>query len=145
MKKTIVFISSIVIIICVIAISKFYELRDSKLQIDDFNLKYEKYLDKEITGREIATIINQAVDDNEQNYITKDKNGKYIQDDEKSINIEVKITEFKKEQIYEMEKLYNGGMDEFVKYYGSINFKCIQIEYNSKGRVKYMLFEQILS
>ena len=145
MKKTIVFIISTVMIICVIAASKFYELRDSKLQIDEFNLKYEKYLDKEITGREVTTIINQAIDDNEKNYIQKDKNGKYIQDDEKSINIEVKITEFKEEQIYEMEKLYNGGMDEFVKYYGEINFKCTNIEYNSKGRVKYMLFEQILS
>lgn len=145
MKKTIIFIISIVIIICVIATSKFYELRDSKLQIDEFNLKYEKYLDKEITGREVTTIINQAIDDNEKNYIQKDKNGKYIQDDEKSIDIEIKITEFKEEQIYEMETLYNGGTDEFVKYYGEINFKCTHIEYNSKGRVKYMLFEQILS
>ena len=145
MKRTIIFIISIVIIICVIAVSKFYELRDSKLQIDEFNLKYEKYLDKEITGREVTTIINQAIDDNEENYIQKDKKGKYIQDDQKSIDIEIKITEFKEEQIYEMETLYNGGMDEFVKYYGEINFKCTNIGYNSKGRVKYMLFEQILS
>ena len=33
-------------------------------------------------------------------------------------------------------------MAEFVKFYSGIKFKCTNIEYNSKKRVKYMLLEQ---
>ena len=75
--------------------------------------------------------------------IKKDENNKYIQDDINSIYIEIKITEFAEEETYTMETLYNGGMNEFVKYYGQIEFKCDIIDYNSKGQVKYMLFEQV--
>ena len=143
MKQTLIVIISTVIIICAFIISNYYTIQDKKIQINKFNIKYEKYNNLEITGREIATVINQAVNDNEQAYITKDEKGKYIQNDENSINIEVKITEIENGKIYNMETLYNGGMNEFVKYYGDITFKCEKLEYNTKGQVKYILFTQI--
>lgn len=144
MKKTIIYIISIVIVICVLITSKIYENKHYLVEIKKFNTKYEKYISKDIVGTEVASIINQAVDDNEYERIKKDENGKYIQNNETSINIEVKITEFKEEQIYSMETLYQGEMTQFVKYYGQIPFKCAKVEYNENKRIKYILFEQIL-
>jgi len=145
MKKTIVYIISMVIITCVFITSKIYENKQYLVEIKKFNTKYEKYINNNIVGTEVASVINQAVDDNEYERIKKDENGTYIQNDETSVNIEVKITEFKEEQIYTMETLYSGGITQFVKYYGQIPFKAVKVEYNKNKRIKYILFEQILN
>ena len=145
MKKTLIYIISIVIVICVLIVSKLYANKEYMVEIKKFNTKYEKYNNNELIGTEVASVINQAVDDNEYERIKKDENGKYIQNDENSINIEVKITEFSEEQIYTMETLYNGGMDQFVKYYGQISFKAKEVKYNENKRIKYILFEQLLN
>lgn len=145
MKNNLIFIISIVIIICAILLSKYYANKEQETQIKKFNSQFEQYNEKSIKGNEIATIINKAVDINERAYIKKDEKGKYIQNDESSINIEIKITDLAQGKIYEMETLYSGGISEFVKYYGQIPFKVTNIMYNSKGKVKYMLFEQISS
>ena len=145
MNKTFLFITSIVLIICAILLSKYYSYKEQINLIEEDNLRYEKYLEKKIKGNDIASLINQAIDDNERNYIKKDEKGKYIQDDEKSINIEIKITDFTDEKIFTMETLYGGGMNEFVKYYGPISFKSEEIKYNKKGRLSYILFTQIKS
>ena len=145
MKKTIIYIFSMILIICVIISSKLYMSKDYMVQIKKFNNKYEKYTKSEVIGTEVASIINQAVDDNEFEGIKKDEKGKYIQNNQNSINIEVMITEFEEEQIYSMETLYNGGMSQFVKYYGQIRFKASKIEYNENKRIKYILFEQIIN
>lgn len=145
MKKTIIYIFSIVLIICVIISSKLFMSKDYMVKIKEFNIKYEKYTKNEIVGTEVASIINQAVDDNEFEGIKKDEKGKYIQNNQNSINIEVMITEFEEEQIYSMETLYNGGMSQFVKYYGQIRFKASKIEYNENKKIKYILFEQIIN
>ena len=47
------------------------------------------------------------------------------------------------EETYNMETLYNGGIEKFVQYYNKIKFKCTDIEYHkTTNKVKYMLFEQ---
>ena len=143
MNRTLIIIISIILIICAIFLSMFYRNKQKYNEQQKFNIRYEKYLYNEILGTDIATIINQAVDDNEKAMVKKDENNKYIQNDINTVNIEIKITEFAEEETYTMETLYNGGMNEFVKYYGQIEFKCDIIDYNSKGQVKYMLFEQV--
>ena len=106
------------------------------------NQQFESYKDKEVYGKEIATVINKAVDKNEKNEIEKDNKGKYINNDSNSIEIDIKMLD--NDKTYDMETLYNGGMDNFVKYYSDIKFKCIKLDYHkSTNRVKYMLFEQI--
>ena len=58
------------------------------------------------------------------------------------MQVQVKILDT--DTTYDMETLYTGGMDEFIKYYGQIDFKCTKIEYHqSTGKIKYMLFEQM--
>lgn len=143
MKNIIIYIFCVVTIICILLISKIYQIKAYNTEINQFNVKYEKYINKDVIGTEVATIINQAINDNENERIKKDENGKYFQNDETSVNIEVKITEFDKGQIYMMETLYGGGMSQFVKFYGQIPFKAKKVEYNKNKRIKYILFEQI--
>lgn len=143
MSRNIIIIISVILVICVGLLSLFYTNKQKYNELQKFNIRYEQYLNKEIFGTNIATIINQAIDDNEKSMVKKDENNKYILNNINSVNIEIKITEFAEEEIYTMETLYNGGINQFVKYYGQIKFKCDKIEYNSNKKVKYMLFEQV--
>ena len=106
------------------------------------NAKFEIYIDKEITGSEITTLINKAIDQNKQNEIPKDNKGKYIENDENSLNIDIKFID--NDVTYNMEKLFDSGMETFLTYYRNINFKCSEVQYHEKtNKIKYMLFEQI--
>ena len=141
MKKFVVFLIVILVIISCIAYiylnykANFYDARNQ-------NMQYENYLDKEIYGSELASIINKAVDNNVKDKVSKDSNGIYQDNQTTSINIQIKILD--NDTTYNMETLYNGGMDNFVKYYNKIKFKCTKIEYHEKtNKIKYMLFEQI--
>lgn len=145
MKKTIIYILVIVLIIISIFLAKYFEYKQNKKEVDQYNVKYLQYVDKEIYGIDIATLINKAVDDNEKAFVKKDEKGKYIQNNENSINIEVKINDEEEGKIYTMETLYGGGMSQFVKFYEQIKFKSSKVEYNSIGKIKYIQFEQISS
>lgn len=140
MKKTIIFIICVVIIILSVFGNKYLNYREEKSLIKKENLEYETYLNKEVSGRDLTTAINRAVNSNEKNKVSKDENGLYTNNDINSISIEIKISD--NDQTYKMETLYNGGMVTFIQYYGDISFECQKIDYNSKGRVSYMLFEQ---
>lgn len=52
--------------------------RSKQNEVNKQNNYYEKYLNKEIYGTEVATIINKTVNQNEQNEIQKDQNNYYI-------------------------------------------------------------------
>lgn len=145
MKKIILYLLTIVIIIVTIIISKYYQLKDTKVSITKYNHGFEKYTESEIFGTDVTTVINQAVNNNEKFYIKKDDKSNYIQDDTNSIKIEVKINDLEEDTIYNMETLYYGGMNDFVRYYGQIKFKCTKKEYHENGKIKYILFEQIMS
>ena len=140
MKKMITFIIVIVILLILIAV-KYYDYKAEYSETKGRNMQYESYYQKELYGIDVATIVNRAVNDNENNNIKKDSKGLYIQNDTNSIKAEVKITD--NDTTYNMETLYNGGMTNFVKYYNNIEFECTKIEYHSKTKkIKYMLFEQ---
>ena len=126
MKKTLITILTIMIIILAILLSKYYKYKEIEDTRRSFNIPYEAYLDKEIYGTEIATVINKAVDDNETNSYTE----------EKKVKIEIKIIDFDEETMYNMDMLYNGGMSKFVQYYNSIKFKCTNIKYNDERKNK---------
>ena len=140
MKKTIIFILCVVIVILSIFGTKYINYREQQSKIKKENLEYETYLNKEVSGRDLTTAINRAVDNNEKNKVSKDENGFYIANDSNSIEIEIKISD--NDTTYKMETLYNGGMVTFIQYYGDISFNCTKIEYNKQGRVCYIEFEQ---
>lgn len=85
------------------------------------NQQFESYNNQEIYGAELATIMNKAIDKNQNNEVPKDNKGKYIDNNNNSIRIEVQMLDNKK--IYSMETLNSGGMDKFVKFYNEIKFK----------------------
>ena len=136
MKKIALFF--LIIIIIIVGVSYIYlNYKASYNNAKRENMQFESYYNKEIYGTELTTIINKAIDSNDNNEISKDEKGKYI-----SINIDIKIID--NDKTYQMETLYNGGMDKFIQYYSQIEFKCTKIEYHKyTNRVKYMLFEQI--
>lgn len=142
MKKLAIFFLGIVII--VVGISYMYlNYKSSYNEAKRENMQFESYYNEEIYGTDLATIINKAVDNNETNEVQKDNKGKYINNDNNSINIDIKMLD-DDGTIYNIEKIYNGGTSTFVQYYSQIKFKCTKIEYHQKtNKVKYMLFEQI--
>ena len=142
MKKTILLIAIPIIVIlcsvCGLLITNNTTIKNIKIA----NSEYEYYLDKTIYGTELATLINKAVNENEQNKIEKDEKNNYIENDTNSIEIEVEmlITEKK----YKMETFYNNDITKFVENYNLIKFKCKNIEYHKKnGRVKKLVFVEI--
>lgn len=141
MKKIAIFFTIIIIVIC--GISYLYLHYKAEYNMSKkANLEFEKYLDEEVYGTDLATIINRAIDNNQRNEVEKNNKGIYLSNDTNSISIEIKMTD--NDSIYQMETIYKSGMQNFINYYGDIKFECKEIKYhNSTNKVKYMLFEQI--
>lgn len=141
MKKIFVFLIIVVIIVCIILFQYNSYKRDKNAIISE-NSEFEQYINKEIYGIDLATIINKSIDKNEKNKVQKDKDGFFIENDENSINVEIYIKE--NETTYKMEQIYKQGTEQFVQFFINEKFKCSKVEYHSKtNRIKYMLFEQI--
>ena len=66
MKKTIIVIC--VIVICIlISITYAYSMYKSDFnKVQKFNNEFSKYVEQEFSGTDLATIINLAIDNNEQ-------------------------------------------------------------------------------
>lgn len=141
MKKIAIFF----VVIIFIVVTMFYlyiNYKNNYNSIQKDNRQFESYYNQETYGANLATIINKAMDNNYKNNIEKDSNGKYIENDTNSINIDIKMID--NDTTYNMEKIFNGGISTFTSYYNQIKFKCTKIDYHKKtGRIKYMLFEQI--
>lgn len=140
MKKT---IAIVLVILCVISICSYFFIKNiqvHKKEIANFNADYEDYNTEDLNGLDITTLINKATSNNEKYEIQKDENGLYILDDEYSI--EIYITMIINETTYRMERITQLGTDAFVEYFGSVGFKCTNVEYHeSTGRIASMTFE----
>ena len=143
MKKFVVFLVIVVAIVCAISYMYLNFIANRNTAITE-NMPYETYLNREIFGSDLASVINRAINDNNKNNVEKDEKGIYIANNTNSIKIQVKITD--NDTTYDMETFYNSGMDNFIKYYNQIKFKCTNVEYHeTTNKIKYMLFEQITS
>ena len=128
MKKVAIFFIIIILIIC--AIFAMYISYKANYNISKkSNLSFEKYLNEEVYGSELATVINRAIDRNEKNEVEKNNKGIYQNNDTNSINIEIKMLD--DDTIYQMETFYRGGIQNFINYYSNIKFKCVDIKYHS--------------
>ena len=141
MKKIVIFFAIVIIVIC--GISYLYLNYKAEYNMSKkANLEFEKYLNEEVYGTDLATIINRAVDNNQKNEVEINNKGIYLNNDTNSISIEIKITD--NDSIYQMETIYNKGIQNFINNFGSIKFKCVDLKYHkSTNKVKYLLFEQI--
>ena len=141
MKKIAIFFAIIILIVCAI-FGAYLNYKANYNISKKANLKFENYLNQKIYGTDLATVINRAMDNNKKNEVQINNKGIYLNNDENSISIEIKMID--DDSIYQMETIYNGGIQNFVNYYSNIEFKCTDIKYhNTTNNVKYMLFEQI--
>lgn len=141
MKKFTIFLAITVIIICGIY-GIYINYKAIYNTSKKSNYEYQKYLNKEVYGSDLMTVINKAIDNNEFNNVEKNNKGYYNDNNQNSINIEIKMLD--NDSTYKMETIYNSGIQNFLKYYSGIKFKCTNIKYHENtNKVKYMLFEQI--
>lgn len=106
------------------------------------NREFEVYLNRQISGWELTTIINKAIDNNRQNDIEKDKKGKYIDNGTNSLRIEIQFID--DEVTYSMENIAQKGTDLFFAYYKDIQFQNKEVQYHDRtNQISYMLFEQV--
>ena len=146
MKKNLIIISIaliVVIIICFVGIK--VNSRTSNL-IKRKNINYEQYVDCDIYGTDVVTLINMAISDNEENKIEKDEKGFYINNNKNSINIDIiLITDEEKQETttYRMETISKVGITEFIKNFNTTRFKCTNIKHHSQtGKISYIEITQ---
>ena len=142
MKRTLLIPLVILFIIICITCIFLINLKIQSQEIKRENAEFEIFLNKEVLGTDVASLISKAVDKNEKNNIQKDDRKYYIDNDENSIKIDLKMTTI--EKTYPMEEIYNNNITEFVKNFNSIKFKCTSIEYHKKtGKISRITFEEL--
>ena len=142
MKQSLLIILAIIFIVICITSATILNLQTQKKAILQENLQYEKYLNKEVLGTEVATLISKVVDQNEKNNVQKDENGYYIDNNQNSIKIDLKMTTIDK--TYPMEEIYNNKITNFVQNFNLIKFKCTSIEYHKQtGKISKLIFEEL--
>ena len=142
MKQSFLLILAIIFIVICIVSGTIINIQTENREISNYNSNYEKYLNKEIRGTEVATLINKVIDQNEKNNVQKDERGYYIDNNQNSIKIDLKMTTIDK--TYTMEEIYNNQITNFVQNFNQIKFKCIKIEYHKDTKkISKMIFEEL--
>lgn len=142
MKQSLLIILAMIFIVICIVSGAIINLRAENKEINKYNLEYEKYLNKEVLGTEIATLISKVIDQNERNNIQKDENGCYINNNQNSIKIDLKMITIDK--TYPMETIYNNQITNFIQNFNQIKFKCTKIEYHEQtGKISKLIFEEL--
>jgi hypothetical protein len=142
MKKLILLIFIPILIMLISAIGLAMNLKTTTEAVHKGNKEYEYYLGKEIYGTDVTSLMNKAINENEKNGVEKDEKGYYIDNNKDSIKIELKMITV--EKTYTMEEINNHDMNQFLKNFNLIKFKCTSIEYHRKtGKVSKMIFEQL--
>lgn len=110
MKKIILIILGLLAIAIAIILVKISDNNIKKNNVSSFNIEFEEYKDKTIYGADILSIINKAIDNNEEYKIEKDENGYYKEDENYSVKIDLTLLTKDKEgniieTLYSMERL----------------------------------------
>ena len=142
MKRNIFIILAIISFITCIVCAMLINIQTKKRIIDKENAEFNAYLNKEILGTELATLINKAINNNEANSVKKDEKGYYIDNNTNSIKIDLKMRTI--EKTYPMEEIYNNQMSLFVQNFNLIKFKCTSVNYHKKtGKISNLVFEEL--
>ena len=139
MKKAIIGIILATVVIVAIFGTWYNKNMQELKDIKKFNEGFKEYIDKEITGVDLTTVLNKAIENNNKNKIEKNSDGTYIEDDNNSIKILVKPT--KDGKYYPMEAFEKVGMMDFTKNFGGLVFKSVKVEYHLNGRISKITYE----
>ncbi len=141
MKKIAIFFIIIIAIISTVAYIYLNQIATNR-QLQKENAQFNIKQDQEMAGQDLATILNRVLDTNEKNKILQDKNGNYIENSENSIKMDITFTDI--DVTYNIERIGQAGIANFVQNYRGIIFKCNEVQYHkATGKIKYMKFEQI--
>ena len=137
MKKGFIVIALFCLILLLVILYNYNNFNSKQKEIISFNNKYLEFNKDEVKGLDITTI-----NDNEKNNIQRNENEEFIEDEENSIKIFLKMKIDGK--TYSMESFEKRGMDEFAQYFGGVVFKCIDVTYHkNSGRIATMTFEAL--
>lgn len=148
MKKIAFSILGVLLLILVFVVINISDRNIKNNENTRFNIQFENFSGKTIYGADVLTIINKAIDNNEENAIQRDENGLFIANDENSVKIELILlstdSEGKVNEVtYQMENLEKADLNKFVSSFGLTKFECTSIEYNSKKRVSKIYVKQL--
>jgi hypothetical protein len=91
------------------------------------------YLDKTISGSELATLMNRGINRN-------DKNG-VEQGEDKAFEITIKFKD--SDNLLTMEQLNKAGLSKFVNLYSTAEFKCTNQKQEKDGTISSLYFEEL--
>lgn len=144
MKKILICLIIVLVVITIVVATCISENNKQLIKIKENNQRYETYLDKEVFGTDVTSVINRAIDDNQKRQVPKDEKGFYIENDTDSIKVELIMLNGDNKETYQMETLNKVGLNGFIKNFNLIKFKCSKIEYHNKTRlISKIVFEQI--
>ena len=75
MKKSLILILIILIVAVVSFLLNYKEYEINQIDLNNFNLEYEKFNKEKLNGLDVTTVMNLATSNNEKNEIPKDENG----------------------------------------------------------------------
>lgn len=139
MKRIILLIITIMVIAILIFSYNFIQYENKQTDVMKFNKTFLDYNKSNLYGTDITTVMNKAIDNNEQYKIKKDESGLYIPDELYSTKIYINLQE--EGSTYPMENFYKVGIQEFTTYFGELNFKCTKVNYHENGRISEMFFQ----
>ena len=144
MKKAFICLIILIVIGSIVAVVFISNNYKQATEIKNINKQYEEYLNKELFGTDVTTVINRAMNSNEKNKIEKDEKGFFIENDTNSIKVEIVMLNEEGKETYQMETIDKVGINQFINNFNLIIFKCSNIEYHDKTKmVKKIVFEQI--
>lgn len=147
MKKILIFILITTTILVIIITAGIIENNKNLQVVKKFNSEYETYLNKEIYGTDVATVINKAIDNNLKNGVEQDEQKNFILNDTNSLQVEIQFLyneETGETRTFSMEKVYYRGMKEFIQPFSLTKFKLTNIEYHEKTRrISKLIFKQL--
>lgn len=141
MKRIIIFWGTIIVVILIIFSYNYIQYQTTQRNVLKYNQAFLQFNKNNIYGTDITSVINKAVNNNEQNKVSKDDSGEYISNEETSVKIYIAFEE--EGTIYSMEKVYKKSMDEFTKLFGGVKFDCKNVKYHKNGKVSEMYFQAI--
>ena len=141
MKKILI---GILIVLLIIGAAIGYSINNKmkNKDIDSYNNSYEDYLNMDIRGATLLSLMNRAIDQNEKNSIEKNVDGEYIENDVDSLKVYIKFID--RDTIFTFEKINSLGMDLFAQNFSANLFRCYKIDYHeSTNQVSRMYFEEV--
>lgn len=139
MKKVIIGILFVIVILIALFFSWYKKNLNELKNIKSFNSEFEVFLNRDVTGVDLTTVINKAIENNNKFEIEKNSNGTYKNDEKNSIEIIIKPTE--DGNSYPMEAFEKVGIKDFTKNFGGAIFKSTKIEYHKNGKISKIQFD----